>query len=596
MGKNKETAGNEAEGTGHHKAASSGTQTSLFWSIRTRIILLGMAAIMIVGMTQIVIFGSMSRDQFKDTVICYMDDLAKSYGKTMNIRVAGLKEEGKEPDVAFWEEMVGGVNIMGLDGSYAYIVDGGGTMCYHPTASKIGSPVENQAVSAAVAKIRVGNIPQGTEFIQYEYNGERKYASYSVTDDGSYIFVITADEDAAMRSTGGEVKSSDEIVLISIFWGCITMFICMVAVFLICGIIVKPLTQISEIAMKFAGLDFRDDARQIKLSGRKDEIGSISRAVDTLREHLSGVIGKIEEHSATVMDTSHTLNSDTDLVFGAVRQVEQAVQDMARGATAQAEETQKATEDIVLMGSMIEENSMEMEDLHKTAEGMYASSEEAAKILDAMSEVNRKAQKAIELIYEQTNTTNESAIKIKDATALITSIAEQTNLLSLNAAIEAARAGEQGRGFAVVAEQIQKLAEESNESAKEIGQVIALLMEDSEKAVRTMDEVKQVMEDQNENVVQTKDQFMEMHGGIARTIDEIRNIAEKMEQIDNTRVNVVDIVQNLTSLAEENAAGTEETSASVTEVGEHMSRIARKSGELKTIADGLQDEMNVFRL
>ena len=213
-----------------------------------------------------------------------------------------------------------------------------------------------------------------------------------------------------------------------------------------------------------------------------------------------------------------------------------------------------------------------------------------------MSQVNRKAQKAIELIYEQTNTTNESAIKIKDATALITSIAEQTNLLSLNAAIEAARAGEQGRGFAVVAEQIQKLAEESNESAKEIGQVIALLMEDSEKAVRTMDEVKQVMEDQNENVVQTKDQFMEMHGGIARTIDEIRNIAEKMEQIDNTRVNVVDIVQNLTSLAEENAAGTEETSASVTEVGEHMSRIAQKSGELKTIADGLQDEMNVFLL
>lgn len=593
MSKNKETAGSETVGTGHPKA---GTEISLFWSIRTRIILLGMAAIMIVGMTLIVIFGSMSRDQFKDTVMCYMDDLAESYGKIMNIRVADLREEGKEPDTAFWEEMVGGVNIMGLDGSYAYIVDGGGIMCYHPTESKIGNPVENQAVSAAVAKIRVGNIPQGTEVIQYEYNGEMKYAAYSVTEDGSYIFVITADEDAAMRSTGGEVKSSDEIVLTSIFWGCITMFICMIAVFLICGIIVKPLKQISEIAMKFAGLDFRADERQAKLSRRKDEIGAISRAVDTLREHLSGVIGKIEGHSATVMETSHTLSNDTDLVFGAVRQVEQAVQDMARGATAQAEETQKATENIVLMGSMIEENGVEMEDLHKTAESMYTSSEEAAKTLDDMNQVNRKAQKAIDLIYEQTHTTNESAIKIKDATALITSIAEQTNLLSLNAAIEAARAGEQGRGFAVVAEQIQKLAVESNQSAKEIGEVIALLMADSEKAVRTMGEVKQVMEDQNKNVVETKDQFLEMHGGIAKTIEGIRNIAEKMERIDSTRVDVVDIVQNLTSLAEENAAGTEETSASVTEVGEHMSRIAQQSGELRMIADGLQDEMNVFQL
>lgn len=103
MGKNKETAGSEAEGRGHSGAR---TEISVFWSIRTRIILLGMAAIMIVGMTQIVIFGSMSRDQFKDTVMCYMDDLAESYGKTMNIRVADLRKEGKEPDTAFWEEMV----------------------------------------------------------------------------------------------------------------------------------------------------------------------------------------------------------------------------------------------------------------------------------------------------------------------------------------------------------------------------------------------------------------------------------------------------------------------------------------------------------
>ena len=111
-----------------------------------------------------------------------------------------------------------------------------------------------------------------------------------------------------------------------------------------------------------------------------------------------------------------------------------------------------------------------------------------------------------------------------------------------------------------------------------------------------MSEVKQVMEDQNENVGMTKERFLEMHDGIDRTIDGIRIIAEKMERIDNTRINVVDIVQNLTSLAQENAAGTEETSASVTEVGEHMSRISQNAAELRQIADDLQREMEVFRL
>lgn len=581
----------EKAGRGNSRKESG---ISAIGSLRVRIIFIALLAILSVSMTQIVIFGSLSRKQFKDMVMCYMEDMADSYQKTMNIRVAELAEEGKQPDTEFWEKMVGGLDIMGMEGSYAYIVDRNGMMCYHPTAEKIGNHVENEAVNVAVTKINEGNIPKEAVSIKYEYKGVQKYAAYSVTEDGSYIFVITADESTALKSSNGNMKSSDEIVLISIFWGGITMVLCMVIVFFICNIIVKPLKHIAELAMIFAELDFREDQSQKKLSAKKDEIGAISRAVDTLRGHLCGVISRIEGHSATAMETSHMLNEDTDLIFGTVKQVEQAVQEMAKGASAQAEETQRAMESIVLMGSMIEENSIEMDELHNTAEGMYTSSGVAATTLDTMDAVNRKAQKAIDLIYEQTNTTNESAVKIKAATTLITSIAEQTNLLSLNASIEAARAGEQGRGFAVVAGQIQKLAEESNESAKQIEEIIAHLIEDSEKAVQTMDEVKVVMADQNENVGNTRERFSEMHGGVERTIQGIRIIAEKMEQIDKTRTGVVDIVQNLTSLAEENAAGTQEVSASVVEVGEHMSRIAKNSGELRQIADGLQAEMEVF--
>lgn len=593
MGQSK-AAQRHGEAGGGNRGEELGIST--FGSIRGRIIFIAMLAIVTVSITQIIIFGSLSRKQFKDMVICDMEDMADSYQQTMNIRIADLREHGGEPDVAFWEEMVGGLDVMGMESSYAYIVDGNGTMCYHPTAERIGTPVENEAVNAAVAEIQRGNIPKETSSIKYTYKGARKYAACSVTEDGSYIFAITADEDAALKSSNGNMKSSDEIVLISIFWGGIVMLICMVIVFLICDVIVRPLKRIAKVAMKFAELDFREDDSQKKLSAKKDETGAISRAVDTLRGHLSGVIGRIEGHSATVMETSHKLNEDTDLVFEAVKQVEQSVQEMAKGSTSQAEETQNVMESISLMGSMIEDSNAQMDELHKMAENMYSSSEEAARTLNTMDAVNRKAQDAIELIYEQTNTTNESAIKIKEATTLITSIAGQTNLLSLNASIEAARAGEQGRGFAVVAGQIQKLAEESNESAKQIGEIIAHLMEDSEKAVQIMDEVKTVMADQNENVGMTRDRFAEMHGGVEKTMEAIRGIAAKMEEIDDTRAGVVDIVQSLTSLAQENAAGTQEVSASMTEMGEHMSRIAKNSGELRDIADGMQDEVEVFVL
>lgn len=204
---------------------------SIIGSIRVRIIFIAMMAILCVSITQIVIFGSLSRKQFKDMVICYMEDMADSYQKTMNIRVAELAEEGKQPDTAFWENMVGGLDIMGMKGSYAYIVDQYGMMCYHPTAEKIGNHVENEAVSAAVIRIKQGNIPKEAVSIKYEYQGAQKYAAYSVTEDGSYIFVITADEDTALKSSNGNMKSSDEIVIISILWGGITMLICMVIVF-----------------------------------------------------------------------------------------------------------------------------------------------------------------------------------------------------------------------------------------------------------------------------------------------------------------------------------------------------------------------------
>ena len=94
----------------HEKAGvKNGTkklEISTLRSIRVRIIFIAMLAIVSVSVTQIIIFGSMSRKQFKDMVISYMDDLADSYQKTMNIRVAELVEEGKQPDAAFWEKAV----------------------------------------------------------------------------------------------------------------------------------------------------------------------------------------------------------------------------------------------------------------------------------------------------------------------------------------------------------------------------------------------------------------------------------------------------------------------------------------------------------
>jgi len=322
----------------------------------------------------------------------------------------------------------------------------------------------------------------------------------------------------------------------------------------------------------------------------------MSRALSTLREALVNVVSSIKEKSDNVLFASDALTNDAAETATTMEQVENAVNDIAQGASSQAEETQKATENVIMMGTMVQETNEEVNNLRDYADSMRESTEQAKEVLRQLADVNRRAEEYIDIIAGQTNTTNESALKISEATKLITSIAEETNLLSLNASIEAARAGEQGRGFAVVAAEIQKLAEQSNESAREIEAIIQELLLDSEKAVETMYSVKEIMRAQSDHVEQTDNAFTQIIDDVEQSIEGINNIAEKTSQMDDARIVVVDIVQNLTAIAEENAAGTQETSASATEVTAIVDDISDKSKSLRVVAQELEQSMDIFKL
>ena len=329
---------------------------------------------------------------------------------------------------------------------------------------------------------------------------------------------------------------------------------------------------------------------------RKDEIGNINRAIQALKEELIKIIVSIKEQSEALNESAQLLDEETDASAEHITQVERAVEEIAQGAGGQAEETQKATENVIVMGNMVEETTSEINALNENSRQIKELGQTAIKSLQGLQKINQRTRESIDVIYEQTNTTNTSAQKIKEATELITDIAEETNLLSLNASIEAARAGEQGRGFAVVAGQIQKLAEQSNESARQIDEIINSLLSDSAKAVETMEEVKVIMGQQNENVKDTDEQVNQVLNQVEKSIEAIGRVAEKTDKINDARINVTDTVQNLTAVAEENAASTEESAASVNQVSEIIQEIAETARKQKEIADDLKASMQMFEL
>lgn len=329
---------------------------------------------------------------------------------------------------------------------------------------------------------------------------------------------------------------------------------------------------------------------------RSDEIGEMISTVDTVRMNLRKIIEDVKKNSNLLLNSSRQLEQTASETESTVEQVEKAVNDIAEGATSQAQETQKASQDIIVIGDMILQTKSDVAGLDENTHTMKDSGSEASKTLAALKTINEKSITAINTIYEQTNTTNESALKIQEATHLITSIAEETSLLSLNASIEAARAGEQGRGFAVVAAQIQKLAEQSSESAMRIQEIITSLINDSDQAVQTMQEVKLIINDQNKSVDKTEQIFGTVINGIDQSFVSVEAILSKAKRLDEARTSIVDIVQNLTAVAEENAASTEETSAAAAEVYTTVSNVSDAAARLKAIADSLSKDISIFKV
>ena len=561
------------------------TKVAFIHSIKTKIVLLVIAMIALTALMNIFMSVPQMKKDVNRITKNYMKDMAILAGNNIDAEMGYMGAE----QILTPEELaksVADIKVSGMESSYAYVVSADGIMLYHPTADKIGQPVENAAVKQVLGELSKGN-KLAPDVIVYDFKGVIKYASYYIGENSDYIVIVTADQDEAMESV-------NEMTINSVMSGVVALVICGLIGLFFSFIIVKPIIHATNMVAKLADLDFTDkDHLQKTMDKKKDETGVMGKAIGVLRTELADAIRNITGQSRKLYEAASTMNSSAAQTVESVEQVEKAISEIAQGATSQAQETQTATENVIVMGNMIEEAGKEVESLRENAGAMRDAGNRAMEILEELGKINQNTKEAIGIIYEQTNTTNTSVLKIKEATDMITDIAEETNLLSLNASIEAARAGEQGRGFAVVAGQIQKLAEQSNESARQIADIINLLIADSEKTVSTMEDVKSIAK-QDEHVANTEKAFEDVKDGIDKSIESVRTLTDKTKQLDEARVKVVDVVQNLTAIAEENAASTEETSASASEVGAIMENISDNAKQLNVIADELKESISQF--
>lgn len=377
----------------------------------------------------------------------------------------------------------------------------------------------------------------------------------------------------------------------------------MLLVFVITFIVVVFLVQQIIKALKHT-IDRLDDVAAGKLDfemhskmlARADEIGEMSNSIQGLINEFKTILTNLSDSSLELEHFSDEFEASFDTITENISNINIAVDEVANGATSQANETMEANNEIANMGNSIEGAVSDIEILNQNSAKMKDYSKSAEDTLNELVAISMQTSHAIEEVKEQTNLTNESAQAIQAATDMITSIAAQTNMLSLNASIEAARAGENGKGFAVVADEIRNLSEQSRNSAEEILAIVSELIRNSNTSVETMNHVSGSVQEQNAKLGNTKDMFVSLNTEISSVSSGVERIRHSMEELERMKDTVMASVEQLAAIAEENAASTEETSAAMTELRNIVKQCHDETQELVRISADLNAHTKHFTL
>ena len=340
----------------------------------------------------------------------------------------------------------------------------------------------------------------------------------------------------------------------------------------------KPLQQISERLKTFAEGDLDSEFPE---HDAKDEVAEMIETARKMADNLNVIIsdsGKLLNEMADgnfAVATEHEeryTGKFNDLLVGirnmnrkideSLRQVEETAEQVSLGSGNMAEAAQSLAEGATEQAGAVEELQATIADItanvEHTAENLQKSHADARKYADDADHSREQMHAMVEAMQR----ISESSMKIENIISELEDIASQTNLLSLNASIEAARAGEAGKGFAVVANQVNVLADQSAQAAKES----ATLIETSVKAV----EKGMVI------AGQTASQLQEVAENSQIITKEVTNIADTLETQTTEIQQINDGIEQINDVVQTNSATSEECAAA----GQEMSSEAENLREM----------------
>ena len=326
------------------------------------------------------------------------------------------------------------------------------------------------------------------------------------------------------------------------------------------------------------------------------EIAELETSASAMKSKLSEIINDVNNKASTVNASADNLKAAAEHTADNSGSVSTAINEIASGATSQAQEIQDGVSALASVEDGIGALNDEITGADESAASMAKASDEMKGNFGKLTSAMERTGTSLAEVSESMKSVDGIVGKVKKTMEVISSIAEQTNLLSLNASIEAARAGESGKGFAVVADEIGKLAKETKESSSSIDTVMSDLAAKTTAAVQTVEELAKIVEEQTQVTTETEETVGSVIDSIVSVRAAFERIKDNSKDIkDKCRI-VSDTMSSLSAISEQNAASSEETSAAMEQVNETVRGINDLSEKLDSISNELVKELKFFKL
>ena len=326
------------------------------------------------------------------------------------------------------------------------------------------------------------------------------------------------------------------------------------------------------------------------------EIAALIDSAENLQDNLKNIISKVDDKTLRLTQNVKTIHDGIQISNDVTEGIVRVANELSEGSMHIAESVQNTAASMQNVGESISSIAESAAVTEAEAREIEVINNEAKDNLSHLIQANKNTVTISENVVMGINEANTAIENIRKAADAITNIAAQTSMLALNASIEAARAGESGKGFAVVASSIQTLAGESDNSAKEIQNIINEIILKSQNNVQLANEIKNAIDSEGDALVSVSDSFDKVSDKIQIAVDTIHNISSESDVLNHDKEKVLDEISSLSSISEANTASCQETTASIEELRKNIEMINIQATDTDNISEELKESVAYFKL